>query len=217
MDTSLLYLTEVFRSVQGETSLVGLPTTFIRTSGCNLRCSWCDTPYSFARGQAWQLSDLLSKVQAFACHAVCITGGEPLLQAQVHPLMTALCDLNYLVSIETGGSLPTTSVDSRVRIILDIKCPGSFMAHKNDWSNLERLREHDEVKFVLSDRHDYEYAKQICMKHQLWKRKTPVLLSPSFNELEAKELVEWILADQLPVRLNMQVHKFIWSPETQGV
>ena len=139
------------------------------------------------------------------------------MQAQVHPLMTALCDLNYLVSIETGGSLPTTSVDSRVRIILDIKCPGSFMAHKNDWSNLERLREHDEVKFVLSDRHDYEYAKQICMKHQLWKRKTPVLLSPSFNELEAKELVEWILADQLPVRLNMQVHKFIWSPETQGV
>lgn len=212
-----LFLTEIFRSVQGESSLAGLPTTFIRTARCNLRCHWCDTTYSFGRGTPWSLESIVAKTQEFGCKAVCVTGGEPLLQQEVLPLMTKLCDQGHVVSLETGGSLPIQNVDPRVRTILDIKCPGSGMADKNHWENLKHLRPHDEVKFVIVNRSDYDYAKDVCEKNNLWTRETPLLFSPAFNDLEAKQLVGWMLEDKIWARLNLQLHKFVWSPETKGV
>lgn len=210
-----LNLIEIFASVQGETSLTGLPTTFIRLAACNLRCSWCDTSYSFGRGTPYDLEAIIQQVITNGCKNVCITGGEPLLQQNVYPLMARLCDLGYALSLETGGSLPTDQVDPRVMTVLDVKCPGSKMDHKNHLNNLKNLKKHDEVKFVILDRQDYDYAKQICVDHQLFDKN--VLFSPVFGQLNPQELVQWILKDQLPVRLNMQIHKFIWSPETKGV
>lgn len=210
-------LIETFASVQGETSFTGLPTTFIRLAACNLRCTWCDTTYSFGRGTPHTLDSILEIVQRNGCKHVCVTGGEPLLQQNVHPLMKSLCDMDYIVSLETGGSLTTKPVDPRVHTILDIKCPGSGMEQKNLWSNLDILRPHDEVKFVLLDRQDYDYAKEVCAAHHLYGRCREVLFSPVFDKLEATQLVEWILEDKLPIRLNLQIHKFIWSPATRGV
>lgn len=212
-----LNIIEIFASVQGETSLAGLPTTFIRLAACNLRCSWCDTSYSFGRGIKTSLHDILEQTKKNGCQHVCITGGEPLLQENVHFLMQTLVDQNYKVSIETGGSLPIDKIDSRVKIILDIKCPGSGMSHKNLWSNLKILPPDSEVKFVILDREDYEYAKKIAFEYGLFSSTSQVLFSPVFDKLEAKTLVEWILQDQLPVRLNLQLHKFIWSPTMRGV
>ncbi|MBS4168420.1 radical SAM protein [Parachlamydia sp. AcF125] len=212
-----LNIIEVFSSVQGETSFAGLPTTFIRLAACNLRCAWCDTSYSFGRGDARLISQILEQVEAFGCQNVCVTGGEPLLQKNVHILMSSLCDKNYTVSLETGGSLPIDRVDPRVHIILDVKCPDSQMSDRNFWPNLSEIRPQDEVKFVVNGYQDYLYAKEVCEKFQLFSRKIPVLLSPVFDVLEAKELVGWILQDKLPVRLNMQLHKFIWSSTTRGV
>lgn len=212
-----LNLIEIFASVQGETSLTGLPTTFIRLAACNLRCTWCDTTYSFGRGEPYALETIMDQVRKNGCRHVCVTGGEPLLQDQVYPLMATLCKEGYAVSLETGGSLTTEKVDPRVRTILDIKCPGSAMSQKNCWENLGRLRSHDEVKFVVLDRLDYEYAKEVSMKYQLYQREMPILLSPVHGKLDPKELVGWILQDQLPARLNIQIHKHIWSPETKGV
>lgn len=212
-----LNLIEIFASVQGETSLTGLPTTFIRLAACNLRCTWCDTTYSFGRGISHRLSAILDTVETNGCPYVCVTGGEPLLQNNVYELMTSLCDRGYTVSLETGGSLPTTKVDPRVRVILDIKCPGSGMNEKNCWDNLLRLQEHDEVKFVILDKVDFDYSLHVCQEYGLLKRKKEVLFSPVFDKLEAKTLVAWILAHRLPARLNCQIHKFIWSPTTKGV
>lgn len=212
-----LNVIEIFASVQGETSLAGLPTSFVRLAACNLRCTWCDTTYSFGRGTATPIGEIAQRIKSFGCAHVCVTGGEPLLQDNVYPFMTHLCDEGYIVSLETGGSLPTKQVDPRVWIILDVKCPGSGMSHKNHWQNLEELRSHDEVKFVLADRNDYEYAKEICLKYRLHERQKPVLLSPVHGMLDPKELVSWTLADKLPIRLNLQLHKYIWSPTAQGV
>ena len=212
-----LNIIEIFKSVQGETSLTGLPTTFIRLAACNLRCSWCDTTYSFGRGEKKGVSEILEQVKANGCRYVCVTGGEPLLQENVHPLMTALCDLEYTVSIETGGSLSTQKIDPRAITILDIKCPGSDMAEKNHYANIALLKVQDEVKFVIKDRRDYEWTLDICQKYRLFDRKKEVLFSPVFGEQEAKELVGWILEDQIPARLNLQTHKFIWEPTTRGV
>ena len=212
-----LNLIELFESVQGETSFAGLPTTFIRLAACNLRCTWCDTSYSFGRGEPYSISDILAKTRNFGHKHVCVTGGEPLLQAPVEQLLKNLCDEGFVVSLETGGSLPTDNVDPRVRIILDIKCPGSGMHKKNHWDNLNRLRPHDEVKFVIAHREDYLYAKQLCIQYQLSDKVHNLLFSPVFGELDPKELVQWILADRLPIRLNLQIHKFIWSPSTKGV
>jgi 7-carboxy-7-deazaguanine synthase len=219
MDTgeTALNLIELFRSVQGETSFAGLPTTFIRLARCNLRCTWCDTSYSFRRGTPHAIGDILQTVEAFGCRHVCVTGGEPLLQPQIHALLTALCDRNYVVSLETSGSLSTKAVDPRVRTILDVKCPGSGMHAHNHWPNIVALRPHDEVKFVLADRADYDYAKEIVVRHGLDKCVREVLFSPAFGLLNAQDLVSWILEDRLSVRLNMQVHKWIWSPDKQGV
>lgn len=212
-----LYLTEIFPSVQGETSFSGLPTTFIRLSGCNLRCSWCDTPYSFKRGEKFSLEAIQQKVQDFSCPHICITGGEPLLQKNVHCLMKNLCDLGYVISIETGGSLPIDTIDPRVHIILDIKCPTSKMEHKNYWENLKHISSKDEVKFVLSDEKDYCYAKQVCSEYEIGKKTPKILFSPVHGILPPQQLVEWILRDKLAVRLNLQLHKYIWTPTTRGV
>lgn len=212
-----LNIIEIFASVQGETSLTGLPTTFVRLARCNLRCSWCDTTYSFSKGTEYSIEQILAEVDTNQCPYVCITGGEPLLQKNVYLLMRALCDRNYIVSLETGGSLSTAEVDPRVRIIVDVKCPGSNMSEKNFWPNLANLREHDEVKFVINGREDYVFAKQICEKYGLFKRKMEVLYSPVYGQLDPKELVGWFLEDKIPCRLNLQCHKYIWSPETKGV
>lgn len=216
-NTALLNIIEIFASVQGETSLSGLPTTFVRLAACNLRCSWCDTSYSFGRGTPYSFEAINKQIENFGCPYVCVTGGEPLLQENVYALMKQLCDLGYLVSLETGGSLTTEWVDPRVRTILDIKCPGSHMSEKNYWPNLLQLREHDEVKFVLSHYEDYLYAKEICHKYDLYNRSQHVLFSPVHNVLNSQELVGWILRDKLPIRLNLQIHKFIWEPNTKGV
>ena len=212
-----LNLIELFASVQGETSLSGLPTTFVRLARCNLRCSWCDTTYSFGKGEPYSLASILEKITNNRTKQVCITGGEPLLQDNIYPLMTELCNREHVVSIETGGSLTTEKIDPRVRIILDIKCPGSGMHEKNFFANLDTLRPHDEVKYVLADRNDYEYAKEISERHKLFDKVENVLFSPVHGVLDPKELVSWILDDALPVRLNLQIHKFIWTPTTQGV
>lgn len=212
-----LDVTEIFHSVQGETSLAGLPTLFIRLARCNLRCSWCDTPYSFNRGEKKSLEEIFAIVQAIACPYICITGGEPLLQADVHRLMRRLCDESYRLSLETGGSLPIDLVDPRVRIILDIKCPASSMSEKNCWNNLSLLREGDEVKFVLADENDYLYAKKICQQYSLFDKPIEVLFSPAHDLLSPQQLIDWILKDKLPIRLNLQIHKYIWSPLTRGV
>lgn len=212
-----LNLIELFASVQGETSLTGQMTSFVRLARCNLRCSWCDTTYSFVRGSPYTIESILTKIEDFGCRYVCITGGEPLLQPNVHELLQKLCDLNYTVSLETSGSLPIDQVDRRVRIILDIKCPGSGMSEKNLWSNLAILKDHDEIKFVIQDRIDFDYACEISKQYNLFHRPSEVLFSPEFKSLEAKDLVRWILQEKLPCRLNLQCHKYIWTPETQGV
>jgi 7-carboxy-7-deazaguanine synthase len=212
-----LNLIEIFASVQGETSFTGIPTTFVRLAACNLRCSWCDTTYSFSKGTPYEIEVILSTIHDFGCKHICITGGEPLLQKNVHNLMRILCDQGYILSLETSGSLSTSEVDPRVHVILDIKCPGSQMSEKNLWSNLELLNKHDEVKFVVLDEADYLYAKEICLKYDLFKRVNHVLFAPVFGKLDSKVLVEWILRDKLPIRLNLQIHKFIWSPDTRGV
>lgn len=212
-----LQLIEIFSSIQGETSLTGLPTTFVRLAACNLRCSWCDTTYSFGRGVTWELPLVIEEVRKRNHPYVCITGGEPLLQSNVYPLMEQLCHLGYTLSIETGGSLSTAQIDERVITILDVKCPGSGMSHKNDWTNLTRLKRRDEVKFVIANEEDYRFAKDVCEKYQLYQRDQLPLFSPVFGHLDPKLLVNWILGDHLPVRLNMQMHKFIWDPNMKGV
>jgi len=212
-----LNIIEIFSSVQGETSFAGLPTTFVRLAACNLRCSWCDTTYSFGRGTPFETDTIIQQVQDFNNPYVCITGGEPLLQSEVLPLMTLLCDKGFTLTLETSGSLSTKDVDPRVHVILDIKCPGSAMSHKNLWINLDHLRQGDEVKFVIADRLDYEYAKEICNKYHVFAKVKNVLFSPVFGKQDSAELVKWILADHLPVRLNLQLHKFIWDPSTKGV
>jgi 7-carboxy-7-deazaguanine synthase len=211
-----LNIIEIFASIQGETSKTGLPTTFVRLAACNLRCSWCDTSYSFGRGTSLPFEAIFQKIEALKCRNICVTGGEPLLQENVYPLMAQLCDAQYSLNLETGGSLSIAKVDPRVQVILDIKCPGSSMSHKNYWPNLEILKPQDEIKFVLLHRADYDYSKKICEEFALWDR-FPILFSPVHGALDPKELIAWILEDGLPVRLNLQIHKYIWSPETKGV
>lgn len=213
----MLNITEIFQSVQGETSLAGIPTLFIRLAACNLRCSWCDTPYSFGRGEPHTLEALIAAAKEAALPAICVTGGEPLLQKNVHPLMSTLSDLGYLVSLETGGSLTTEHVDPRVRTILDIKCPKSGMEGKNFWQNLTWLKGHDEVKFVVQDRADFDYAIGVCRNYALFERAMLPLFSPVHGALDPKVLVGWILEEKIPARLNLQQHKYIWTPTTRGV
>jgi 7-carboxy-7-deazaguanine synthase len=213
----LLTINEIFYSIQGESTHAGRPCVFVRLTACDLRCSWCDTEYAFHEGRKRSLEDVLTEVERYDCPLVEVTGGEPLLQESVYALMDSLLDRGHTVLIETGGHRSTERVPERVVTILDVKCPGSGEAHRNDWSNLDRLRPHDEVKFVIKDRTDYDYARDVVSRHRLADRASAILFSPVHGVLEPKLLSEWVLADRLPVRLQLQVHKYIWDPSTRGV
>jgi 7-carboxy-7-deazaguanine synthase len=207
-DALTLRVTETFVSLQGETSRVGLPTLFIRLSGCPLRCRWCDTPYSFSGGDTTTLAALLARAAESGVRTVCVTGGEPLAQKNCLPLLAALCDAGYSVSLETSGALDIASVDPRVARIVDIKAPGSGEVDKNRWENLPALTAHDEVKFVLADRTDYDWAVGVLREQRI---ACPVLFSPVADELPPGQLADWILADRLAVRMQVQLHKILWG------
>jgi 7-carboxy-7-deazaguanine synthase len=209
-------VTEIFHSIQGESSFVGQPCVFVRMTGCPLRCTWCDTEYAFYGGTDQSREQILAAVESYGCRLVEITGGEPLAQSETLQLITALCDQGYEVLIETSGAISTASVDVRAHVILDVKCPGSGMSDRMYWPNLGRLTSKDEAKFVLANRADYEWARRIVSAHELASRCT-VLMSPVFGALDARQLAEWVLADRLPVRVQLQLHKLIWAPDMRGV
>ena len=213
----MLTINEIFYSVQGESSYAGRPCVFVRLTACDLRCSWCDTPYAFTEGTKRPVEQVLQDVDAFACPLVEVTGGEPLLQNDVYPLMEGLLHRGRTVLLETGGHRSTERVPERVITILDVKCPGSGEAESNDWSNLDRLRSQDEVKFVVKDRADYEYARYVIARHGLAARAAAIHLSPVHGVMNPRTLSEWVLADNLPVRVQLQLHKYIWDPATRGV
>jgi 7-carboxy-7-deazaguanine synthase len=213
----MLTINEIFYSVQGESSYAGRPCVFVRLTACDLRCSWCDTPYAFHEGTKRAIDSVLGEVDAFGCPLVEVTGGEPLLQEDVYPLMEALLARGRTVLLETGGHRSTTRVPRDVVTILDVKCPGSGESEKNDWSNLDRLRPHDEVKFVVKDRADYEFARNVIARHDLAQRAAAIHLSPVHGVMNPRTLSEWVLADKLPVRVQLQLHKYIWDPATRGV
>jgi 7-carboxy-7-deazaguanine synthase len=213
----MLTVNEIFYSIQGESTRAGRPCVFVRLTACDLRCSWCDTPYAFHEGQKRSVAEVVAAVEQYGCPLVEITGGEPLLQEDVYELMGRLVALGRTVLLETGGHRPITRVPPAVVKIVDIKCPGSGEAERNDWSNLDRLASHDEVKFVIKDRADYQFAREIISRHDLSSRAAEILLSPVHGVLDPKSLSEWVLEDHLPVRLQLQLHKYIWSPTTRGV
>jgi len=213
----MLTINEIFYSVQGESSHAGRPCVFVRLTACDLRCSWCDTPYAFHEGTKRSLESVFAEVETYKCPLVEVTGGEPLLQADVYPLMESLLASGRTVLLETGGHRSTARVPAGVVTILDVKCPGSGESEKNDWTNLERLQAHDEVKFVIKERTDYEYAREIVARHDLARRAAAVHFSPVHGVMDARTLSEWVLADSLPVRVQLQLHKYIWDPTTRGV
>jgi 7-carboxy-7-deazaguanine synthase len=213
----MLTVNEIFYSIQGESTRAGRPCVFVRLTACDLRCSWCDTPYAFVEGRKMSVDEVVAAVDGYACPLVEITGGEPLLQEDVYPLMDRLLGGGRTVMLETGGHRPIDRVPDAVLKVVDVKCPGSGESDKNDWANLDRLAPHDEVKFVLRDRADYEFARDVIERHGLGSRATAVLMSPAHGVLDPKPLSEWILEDHLPVRLQLQVHKYIWPVGTRGV
>ena len=213
----MLTVNEIFHSIQGESTHTGRPCVFVRLTACDLRCSWCDTPYAFTEGRKMSLDDVVAEVDGFHCPLVEITGGEPLLQRDVYPLMARLLDDGRTVMIETGGHVSIQDVPAPVIKIVDVKCPGSGEAHRNHWPNLDLLAPHDEVKFVIKDRADYEYAREVVARHRLAGRVAAVLFSPVHGVMDAKALAEWILEDRLDVRLQLQAHKFIWGADVRGV
>lgn len=214
--STMVTVTEIFHSIQGESTYVGRPCVFVRLTGCPLRCTWCDTAYAFYGGRAMTLNDVVEQVRAFDCDLVEVTGGEPLSQPTALPLLTRLCDEEFEVLVETSGALDTAGVDRRVHVILDVKCPGSGMTDRMHWPNLDRLTPQDEVKFVIKDRADYEWAREVLLSRKLAARCT-VLMSPVFGEVEVRQLAEWVLADKLPARFQLQLHKYIWAPDMRGV
>lgn len=205
-----LRISEVFHSLQGESTRAGLPTVFIRLTGCPLRCRWCDTTYAFSGGESLAIAAILERVAQFACTTVCVTGGEPLAQANCLALLTALCDAGYAVSLETSGALDISAVDQRVSRIVDLKAPDSGESAKNRWENLALLRATDELKIVLASRADYDWAKSALAGRQL-DQICPVLFSPVWDSLPPQELSAWILEDRLPVRFQLQLHKVLWG------
>ncbi|MCB1935296.1 MAG: 7-carboxy-7-deazaguanine synthase QueE [Nitrosomonas sp.] len=208
--SQVLRISEIFYSLQGETSRIGLPTVFIRLTGCPLRCGYCDTSYAFTGGQNMTLTAILEQVAGYRTRYVTVTGGEPLAQKNCPALLTALCDAGYSVSLETSGALDIAEVDPRVSKIMDIKTPGSGELEKNRWTNLDYLTQHDEIKFVLCDEADYHWACRMIREHDLDKR-CPVLFSPVHGQLDPTALANWILRDQLPVRMQIQLHKLLWE------
>ncbi|MDX8379860.1 MAG: 7-carboxy-7-deazaguanine synthase QueE [Gallionella sp.] len=207
-----LRITEIFYSLQGETSRIGLPTVFVRLTGCPLRCTYCDTAYAFTGGERLTQDEILKQVAHYAPRYVTVTGGEPLAQKNCLPLLTALCDAGYQVSIETSGAMDISGVDKRVMRVVDVKTPASGEEGKNRWENLPLLAHCDEIKFVLCDEDDYRWASQILLQHQLADKCT-VLFSPALGELSATRLADWILRDKLPVRFQLQMHKILWDNE----
>lgn len=212
--TERLRLTEIFLSLQGEAGSVGWPTVFVRLTGCPLRCRWCDTSYAFHGGVWWSFDEIETKVADYGVHHICITGGEPLAQPNCRALVTRLAARGYAVSIETSGALPIAGLDPRAAVVMDIKAPGSREASRNRMENLEYLRTGDQVKFVLADRGDYEWARDLVRERDLAAR-VEVLFSPVADELAPRDLAEWILADRLPVRFQLQLHKILWG-DTPG-
>ncbi len=213
----MLTVNEIFHSIQGESRRAGEPCVFVRLTACDLRCSWCDTPYSFHEGGKRALDDVIAEVERYQCPLVEITGGEPLLQDEVYPLMERLLELGHTVMLETGGHRSIARVPAAVLKIVDVKCPGSGESHRNHWENLSLVGPNDEVKFVLKDRADYEFAREVIAQHGLHGTAGALLLSPVHGVLDPRVLAEWVLADRLQVRVQLQLHKFIWSPETRGV
>jgi 7-carboxy-7-deazaguanine synthase len=213
----MLTINEIFHSIQGESTHAGRPCVFVRLTACDLRCSWCDTPYAFHEGRKLSVEEVVDRVRAFDCRLVEITGGEPLLQRDVYPLMDRLLEQGHTVMLETGGHLSIAQVPALVIRIVDVKCPGSGEAGRNHWPNLDLVTPQDEVKFVVRDRADYDYAREVVERHRLIGRVAAVLFSPVHGVLDPKDLAAWILEDRLPVRLQLQAHKYIWGPEVRGV
>lgn len=213
----MLTVNEIFHSIQGESTHTGRPCVFVRLTACDLRCAWCDTPYAFHEGRKMSVDDVMAEVRSFGCNVVEVTGGEPLLQTDVYPLMQRLVDEGHTVLLETGGHRSVEQVPAGVIRVIDVKCPGSGEAARNHWQNLDQLRQSDEVKFVIGDRVDYEYARDIVHRHSLMSRAGAIMFSPVHGVLPPKTLAEWILADRLPVRLQLQAHKYVWGADVRGV
>jgi 7-carboxy-7-deazaguanine synthase len=211
-----LLIHEIYRSLQGESTFAGLPCTFIRTTVCGQRCSWCDTPHAFSEGTALSIGDVMRRVQELDCPLVELTGGEPLLQPETRPLMTALADSGYTILLETGGAEDIAGIDPRVHIIMDLKCPDSGECERNRWTNLDHLKPTDEIKFVIASRRDFDWTVATICEHQLDKRFT-VLLSAVFDRVKLADLAGWLLESRLNVRMQLQMHKFIWDPKARGV
>ena len=213
----MLKINEIYLSIQGESSKAGFPCVFVRLTYCNLRCTYCDTEYAFYEGKDYSIGQVINKVKEFDCHLVEITGGEPLVQdEECRQLMMKLCEEGFEVMLETGGSLPIKGIDDRVKIIMDLKCPSSGMMKKNLYENIDFLKADDELKFVIGNREDYEWTREIIGKYEPDK-KCSILLSVVFGRLEPVTLVEWMLEDKLKARFQLQMHKFIWQPDTKGV
>ena len=217
MKPGSLLVNEIFYSIQGESTHAGRPCVFVRLTGCDLRCSYCDTEYSFYEGRTITIGEIVQQVLAHGCGLAEVTGGEPLLQANVYELIGALLGAGLTVMVETSGAADLSRLDPRVVKIMDLKCPGSGEAHRNLWQNLAWLTPRDEVKFVLSDRADYEWARNVMYEHALSERVNAVLLSCAFGRLEPLKLAQWMLEDRLPARFQLQLHKYVWSPDTRGV
>jgi len=206
-------ITEIFHSLQGEARSVGLPTVFVRLTGCPLRCVYCDTAYAFSGGELWGVYDIVDHVASFDCARVCVTGGEPLAQPECLPLLRALCDRDFEVSLETSGALSIAGVDSRVSRVVDLKAPDSGESHRNLWENVGHLTRHDQIKFVVSSRSDYEWARFKIDEYALCGRVSDILFSPSHQVLDGRLLAEWMLKDKLEARLQLQLHKYLWNDE----
>ena len=214
----MLRVTEIFHSIQGESTHAGRPCTFVRLTGCPMRCVWCDSEYTFTGGDHFSIDNILAKVRATECSLVEVTGGEPLAQPEAFTLINKLCDEGYEVLLETGGYVSTEKVDSRAKIILDVKCPGSGEEARNHWPNLDLLRaDKDEVKFVIANRDDWDFARDIIKRFDLEKRALAILISPVWNNLDLQEVAGWITSSRLKVRMQLQMHKYIWGPEARGV
>lgn len=214
----MLRVTEVFRSIQGESTHAGRPCTFIRLTGCPMRCVWCDSEYTFSGGEHISIDELIAQARNYACSLVEITGGEPLAQREAFELIEKLCDEGFEVLIETGGYVSTANVDPRASVILDVKCPASGEVERNHWPNLNHLRhDKDEVKFVVVDRNDFEFALKTIEQYRLTERARAVLISPAWNSIDLQQLAGWIAESGLRIRMQLQLHKYIWGPEVHGV
>jgi 7-carboxy-7-deazaguanine synthase len=214
----MLRVTEIFRSIQGESTHAGRPCTFVRLTGCPMRCVWCDSEYTFTGGEHVSIDEVMAQVDAFECQLVEVTGGEPLAQKEGFELIERLCDEGYEVLVETGGYVSTAGLDPHAKVILDIKCPASGEEERNDWSNLDRLRpDKDEVKFVIADEGDWLYAKRLIEQHDLQSRTNAILISPAWGMVDLQALANWVSGSGLNVRMQLQLHKYIWGPDVKGV